>query len=452
MILLQTYQVQDIKLMYDLNTILSFGITFGILIMTIVYTFIRYIYSKEIIYISYSLMQIFSLCFITVYSKLFDIAIIYQEVSLILASLCAVVFAIAFYEGKFFPVISNYKELIINTVLFNIVILTAFYHYLLFEYLPYTIIYAILFVSVIFNLKQGFKPTIVYVIGWSVLCFILFVLNFKQYYFAQGYMDIVLIAFAIEAMLFTISVSYKYNSLQNQQKDYEEMLVQQSKLAKSGEMIGNITHQFRQPLNNLSYILMNIKKRYKNEKLDEKYFDKKVLQANEQLQFLSKTIDDFKDFYTPSKEKEDFIVKEAIQNSITIISANLKKSNVQLDFEFATNDEVKVYGIKNELSQVVLAILSNANDALKNIENPLISLDVKASNAEVIICIKDNAGGIKNKNLEKLFDAYFSTKKEGTGIGLFLAKQIIEESFEGKIEVSNEKDGASFRILIEKSS
>lgn len=438
--------------MYDLNTILSFGITFGILIMTIVYTFIRYIYSKEIIYISYSLMQIFSLCFITVYSKLFDIAIIYQEVSLILASLCAVVFAIAFYEGKFFPVISNYKELIINTVLFNIVILTAFYHYLLFEYLPYTIIYAILFVSVIFNLKQGFKPTIVYVIGWSVLCFILFVLNFKQYYFAQGYMDIVLIAFAIEAMLFTISVSYKYNSLQNQQKDYEEMLVQQSKLAKSGEMIGNITHQFRQPLNNLSYILMNIKKRYKNEKLDEKYFDKKVLQANEQLQFLSKTIDDFKDFYTPSKEKEDFIVKEAIQNSITIISANLKKSNVQLDFEFATNDEVKVYGIKNELSQVVLAILSNANDALKNIENPLISLDVKASNAEVIICIKDNAGGIKNKNLEKLFDAYFSTKKEGTGIGLFLAKQIIEESFEGKIEVSNENDGASFRILIEKSS
>jgi len=438
--------------MYDLNTILSFGITFGILIMTIVYTFIRYIYSKEIIYISYSLMQIFSLCFITVYSKLFDIAIIYQEVSLILASLCAVVFAIAFYEGKFFPVISNYKELIINTVLFNIVILTAFYHYLLFEYLPYTIIYAILFVSVIFNLKQGFKPTIVYVIGWSVLCFILFVLNFKQYYFAQGYMDIVLIAFAIEAMLFTISVSYKYNSLQNQQKDYEEMLVQQSKLAKSGEMIGNITHQFRQPLNNLSYILMNIKKRYKNEKLDEKYFDKKVLQANEQLQFLSKTIDDFKDFYTPSKEKEDFIVKEAIQNSITIISANLKKSNVQLDFEFATNDEVKVYGIKNELSQVVLAILSNANDALKNIENPLISLDVKASNAEVIICIKDNAGGIKHKDLEKLFDAYFSTKKEGTGIGLFLAKQIIEESFEGKIEVSNENDGASFRILIEKSS
>ncbi len=438
--------------MYDLNTILSFGITFGILMMTIVYTFIRYIYSKEIIYISYSLMQIFSLCFIVVYSKLFDIAIIYQEGSLILASLSAVVFAIAFYEGKFFPVISNYKELIINTILFNIVILTAFYHYLLFEYLPYTIIYALLFVSVIFNLKQGFKPTIVYVIGWSVLCFILFVLNFKQYYFEQGYMDIVLLAFAIEAILFTMSVSSKYNNLQKEQKNYEEMLVQQSKLAKSGEMIGNITHQFRQPLNNLSYILMNIKKRYENKKLDEKYFSKKITQANEQLQFLSRTIDDFKDFYTPSKQKEDFIVKEAIQNSITVLSANLKKRNVDLQFKFATNDEVKVFGIKNELSQVILAILSNANDALKDIENPLILLDVESSDAEVLISIKDNAGGIKNKNLSKIFEPYFSTKEEGSGIGLFLAKQIIEESFEGKLEVSNKNDGALFRIAIEKSS
>ena len=298
MSLYQIYQEWDIKSMYDLNTILSFGITFGILIMTIVYTFIRYIYSKEIIYISYCLMQIFCLS--------------------------ALVFAIAFYEGKFFPVISNYKELLINTALLNIVILTAVYHYLLFEYLPYTIIYAILFVSVIFNLKQGFKPTIVYVIGWSVLCFVLFVLDFKEYYFAQGYMDIVLIAFAIEAILFTISISYKYNNLQKEQKNYESMLVQQSKLAKSGEMIANITHQFRQPLNNLSYILMNIKKRYENQKLDEKYFNKKVSQANEQLQFLSKTIDDFKEFYTPSKQKEEFSVKEAIQNSLTILSSDLK--------------------------------------------------------------------------------------------------------------------------------
>jgi len=285
--------------MSNINMILTYGITFGILLMTIVYTLVRYIHLRELIYLAYCFMQAFSLLFIISYSKIFDISFFVQEIGLIFASLSAVVFAIGFYEGKFFPKISNYKELIVNTLLFNVVILTAFYHYMLFEYLPYTIIYAILFVSVVFNPSEGSKPILVYVIGWSIFCFVLFVLDFKSYYVTQGYMDIVLIAFAIEAVLFTMSVAYKYNSLQNQSNSYEEMLLQQSRLAKSGEMIANITHQFRQPLNNLSYILMNLRKRYENKKLDEVYFDKKVNQANEQVQFLSKTIEDFKSFYAP---------------------------------------------------------------------------------------------------------------------------------------------------------
>lgn len=437
--------------MYDLGTTLAYGITFGILIMTIVYTFIRYIYSKEIFYISYCFMQCFSLLFIVAYSKLFDISFFIQELALVGASLSAVVFAIGFYEGKFFPKISNYKELIVNTLLLNVVILTAFYHYMLFEYLPYTIVYAILFVSIIFNLKQGFKPTIIYVVGWSVLCFILFVMDFKALYLEKGYMDLVLLAFAIEAILFTLSVAYKYNSLQVQSNSYEHMLLQQSRLAKSGEMIANITHQFRQPLNNISYILINLKKRFKNQKLDEVYFERKVIQANEQLDFLSKTIDDFKEFYAPSKQKENFSIKEAINNSITILSADFKKHNIDLIFEFNTNENIKVYGIKNELSQVILALLSNANDALRNTENPYIKVNVFSSDAEVVIEIEDNAGGIKKKNLEKVFEPYFSTKEEGTGIGLYLVKLIVEDSFEGKIEVENQKEGAKFTLFFEKS-
>ena len=160
--------------------ILSYGITFGILIMTIVYTFIRYIYSKEIFYISYCFMQTFSLFFIIVYSKLFDISPFFQEISLVGASLSAVIFAINFYEGKFLPKMKNYKDLIINTIYLNIVILTAFYHYMLFEYLPYTIIYCILFISVIFNLKEKFTATLIYVFGWSLICILLFVFDFKS--------------------------------------------------------------------------------------------------------------------------------------------------------------------------------------------------------------------------------------------------------------------------------
>ena len=437
--------------MFDINTILFYGITFGILIMSVLYTFIRYLYSKEIFYISYCFMQIFSLLYIVSYSKLFEISFFIQEMALVIASLSAGLFAINYYEGKFLPKITNYKELIINTFLLNVVILTAFYHYVLFEYLPYTIIYAILFISIIFNLKQGFKPTLIYVIGWSIFCILLFVFNFKDFYNQSGYFDLVLVVFAIEAMLFTISIAYKYNDLKNKNKSFEKLILQQSKFVKSGEMIANITHQFRQPLNNISYILMNLKKRFENKNLDEIYFDKKVNQANEQLSFLSKTIDDFKEFYTISKEKEIFSVKDAILNATMILSADLKTYNIELETSFETFEDIKIYGVKSELSQVLIAIISNSIDVLKSIKNPKIKIEVFSSSAEVIIKLADNGGGIKTKNLKKIFEPYFSTKEEGTGIGLYLSKMIIEESFAGKILVENKKEGVLFSLFIEKA-
>ncbi len=440
-----------IKLEFDINQIIFYGITFGILIMTIAYTLIRYIYSKEIFYISYCFMQIFSLVYIVAYSKLYQISYFIQEFSLVLASVFAVIFAVNYYEGKFLPKVSNYKELILNTFLLNVVILTAFYHYILFEYLPYTIIYAILFISIIFNLKQGFKPTLIYVIGWSVFCIVLFIFDFKNRYIGLGYFDLVLVVFALEAMLFTISIAYKYNDLKKQNKEFEKMILQQSKFVKSGEMIANITHQFRQPLNNISYILINLKKRFESEKLDKIFFDKKVNQANEQVSFLSKTIDDFKEFYLQEKEKDDFLVKDSIQNALTILNPDLQKDNINLNLKFETFEDIKIFGVKNELSQVILSLVSNSIDALKNRHNPKISINVVSSSAEVIIEILDNAGGIKVKNLKKIFEPYFSTKEEGTGIGLYLSKIIIEESFGGKLQVQNIKDGAKFSIFIEKA-
>mgnify|MGYP003405585430 CR=1 FL=1 len=105
---------------------------------------------------------------------------------------------------------------------------------------------------------------------------LLFVFNFKAFYNQNGYFDLVLLVFAMEAMLFTISIAYKYNDLKNKNQNFEKMVIQQSKFVKSGEMIANITHQFRQPLNNISYILMNLKKKFENKNLDEIYFDKKI--------------------------------------------------------------------------------------------------------------------------------------------------------------------------------
>jgi signal transduction histidine kinase len=318
------------------------------------------------------------------------------------------------------------------------------------EIIP-VIIYAILFISIIFNLKKGFSPVLIYVIGWTIFCFLLFIFDFQSYYTTIGFIDIVLVAFAVEAMLFTLSMAYKYNSLQIQSKSYENMLLHQSRLAKSGEMIGNITHQFRQPLNNLSYILINLKKRYEKEKLDQVYFDKKVTQANEQINFLSKTIEDFKDFYAPSKHKENFKIKESIEASITILSAELKRKDIKLNFDINTDENIQLYGIKNELSQVILTLISNSSEALTNCEDPYIKIKLSSNSAESIVCIEDNGGGIKNKYLDKIFEPYFSTKEKGSGIGLYLAKPIVEESFDSRILFENTTQGVKFTLYFEKT-
>lgn len=169
------------------------------------------------------------------------------------------------------------------------------------------------------------------------------------------------------------------------------------------------------------------------------------------MSFLSKTIDDFKEFYLQEKEKDDFLVKDSIQNALTILNPDLQKDNINLNLKFETFEDIKIFGVKNELSQVILSLVSNSIDALKNRHNPKISINVVSSSAEVIIEILDNAGGIKAKNLKKIFEPYFSTKEEGTGIGLYLSKIIIEESFGGKLQVQNIKDGAKFSIFIEKA-
>ncbi|MEJ2414311.1 MAG: HAMP domain-containing sensor histidine kinase [Sulfurimonas sp.] len=404
-------------------TLLAYGATFGILLISIIYTFVRYIYSKELMYISYSLMQIFSLGYIMAYSHLFSISSTTQEKFLLLAILSAVAFAITFHEGKFIPKINNFKDLIINTLLLNVVILTAFYHYILFEYLPYTVVYAILFLSVVFNLRSGFKPTIVYVIGWSFLCILLFVFELKRLYIQEGYIDIVLSAFAIEAILFTISVSYKYNLFKNKALDHQNMLLQQSKMAKSGEMIANITHQFRQPLNNISYMLINLKNRFESDRMDKDYFE--------------------------TKTKEPFSLLQAMQNSFTVITPKLKNKGIALECLCCDKEDVSLFGKKNELSQVFLALISNASDALVGTTDPKIIIQIEHIDTWIKIIIEDNGCGISNEKIKKIFDPYYTTKTEGSGIGLYLSKMIIETGFNGKIDVESIfQEGTKFTLSI----
>lgn len=233
------------------------------------------------------------------------------------------------------------------------------------------------------------------------------------------------------------------------QREKENLLIQQSKLAALGEMIGNIAHQWRQPISAVSAIMMNIKWTALSQGMDKHFLDERMKEANEQLKYMSQTIDDFRNFFKPNKEKEYFDLKSEIKKAYKILQESLLYSNINLQI-FSSNT-ITVYGYANEFSQVVLNLISNAKDVLleRNIENPRIEIHISQDDKYIFCEIKDNGGGIEEKNIDRIFEPYFTTKEHhGTGIGLYISKEIIQKHMQGTLEVKNIENGANFIISI----
>ncbi|CUU73768.1 PAS/PAC sensor signal transduction histidine kinase [Campylobacter hyointestinalis] len=230
----------------------------------------------------------------------------------------------------------------------------------------------------------------------------------------------------------------------------EQLLVQQSKLAAMGEMIGNIAHQWRQPLAEISAIHMNMKVTYDFNKFDKKYLNEKIKEANKLTTYMSQTITDFQNFFKPRGEKEIFSVQNACKEAAKIIESSLRYHEISLKFN--TIKDTNILGYKNEYSQVILNILSNAKDIIieRKIKFPRINIEIKEGNNYSIVKISDNAGGIAEKILDKIFEPYFTTryKTQGTGIGLYMSKNIIERNMYGFINVKNTDEGALFTIKV----
>jgi two-component system, sensor histidine kinase and response regulator len=226
-----------------------------------------------------------------------------------------------------------------------------------------------------------------------------------------------------------------------------KILIHQSKMATMGEMIGVIAHQLKQPLNILSLYCSNVKDSYQFNEINETFVDDFSKNTNLQIKFLSETIDDFRDFFNPNKEKREFDIKDAINRSIKLLGNQFSINEIKLNLDL--KDE-KVYGIETELEQVILNIINNAIDAFneKVIENKEINISVFSKKSYTILIIEDNAGGVKLDNLEKLFDPYYTTKSTGTGTGLYMVKLVIKNSFSGDLRISNTEKGLRYIIAL----
>lgn len=253
---------------------------------------------------------------------------------------------------------------------------------------------------------------------------------------------------ALESLNQNLSLKVQQGIEQAKQKD--KKILEQAKLARIGSMISMIAHQWRQPLSQLSGILMELETTTRFKKVDNNYILNAIDKSDKMIEFMSNTIDDFRNFYKPDKKKEDFYVSNACKKAINIIDATLENLGINLILDI--KDDKKIFGYPTEFSQVILNIISNAKDILieRNIKNPKIEINIESKGVLSIITIKDNAGGIEEKNLEQIFDPYYSTKdsSKGTGLGLYISKLIIERNMGGDLSVSNNSEGAVFKIVV----
>ncbi len=241
--------------------------------------------------------------------------------------------------------------------------------------------------------------------------------------------------------------------LKGKRQESEYLMMQQFKLATMGEMIGHIAHQWRQPLAQLGGVFMNLDSASAFDELNQNYLQDKVKNGTELIEYMSNTIEDFQNFFTPKDSKEVFEVNECIKSASHIIQATLVYHHIQLNI-IVSEQPAYTYGYPNEFSQVILNLLNNAKDVLlqRKIVSPTITIETKLEATQIIVLVKDNAGGIDNTIINKIFDIYFTTKSKdgGTGLGLYISRLIVENKLMGDISVSNGSDGAVFSIYLTK--
>ena len=255
------------------------------------------------------------------------------------------------------------------------------------------------------------------------------------------YLSIFIIAYylyskRLKELNISLQKTIEYEIMKNDEKN--RILFQQNKMAAMGEMIGNIAHQWRQPLSVITVLASSLKVKKELDILEEKDYLESYNLILETANYLSNTIDDFQYYFSPNKNKNSFNTKNLIDKSLKLSSMEFKEHNINV---IKNIEEFEALNFENELLQVVINILNNAKDELiKKDAKRYIFIDLFKEDKNIIIKIKDNAGGIDKNVIDRVFEPYFTTKhkSKGTGIGLYMCQEIIVKHIEGTIQVSNE--------------
>jgi signal transduction histidine kinase len=213
-------------------------------------------------------------------------------------------------------------------------------------------------------------------------------------------------------------------------------------------MVHNIAHQWRQPLNSLGLIVSNMQDDFRFDTMTPESMERDVVRVRQLLERMSTTIDDFREFFRPDREEMQFDVAEAAKQAIFVIEATLKNNHIDLTVD--TPAGLNVTGFHGQYAQAVLNLLVNAKEAImdKKVDHGQIRLRLEEREGNAVLSVDDNGGGIPQAVLPRLFEPYFTTKEQGSGIGLYMVKMIIERNMHGTVAAANIENGASFSLRV----
>ncbi|WP_206423307.1 sensor histidine kinase [Arcobacter peruensis] len=230
----------------------------------------------------------------------------------------------------------------------------------------------------------------------------------------------------------------------------ENLLIHNTKMASMGEMIGLISHQLKQPLNTLSLYCDDVKLSYEYEEINEEYVNDFSKNTKKQIVYMNNTIDSFLDFFNPNKLTDNFNISVAINKAIELLQSKININSIELDLQI--DDSLEIKGVEMEFTQVIINIVNNSIDAFIEQKNSddhkVIKVHAKKELDAIKIELEDNAGGISNGNIEEILDPYYTTKENGTGVGLYMVNLIIKNSLNGDLQISNSNEGLKFEISI----
>jgi len=439
---------------------------FGAILIMLLYNFSLYLFTKDNSYLYYVLFHLDFLLFSLSYNG-FSAAYFWPElpefnnyaVPLFMAvgSTLSVVFIMDFLHiNKQTPKIKKILQslLVINLLsILPVFVLSYKISILIISFMSFISVIIILSISLYSHFILKNQSAKFFAISWGFLLIGIFIVNAKNMTLLPVNMFTDYAAFIgalAELVLLSSALAYRYKLQEEEIAKKDISLLRQSRLASMGEMIANIAHQWRQPLHKVNLSLSVIDSILHSNNLDKEMIDKKLKLSQNNLQYMSHTIDDFTNYFNTNKVKEKFYINDILQQANTLLESKLKDVTIVIP----KNRLTEIFDVKNEFLQVVLVILNNALDNFesKNILNKKIIISIQKDKDIISLNIWDNGGGIAEEDINRVFDPYYTTKfkEEGTGIGLYMAKLLVEQSMHGELSVSNINSGALFTIKHEK--